>query len=198
MPFDRFLYPKEWFSDRRSKIAAANFACEDCGVTDRSLATSADGNPYMVHLSIAHRNQYETWKRDADTMVLCQACHRRFDRQFCRKAGTRRYHTPIGSADVFTFYQETWCLVAQPRTVDDLRDVIAALPADSVFEVCLSLFTAQVVGTSRYRKLPDDALAIECEQGACEQLRGQLEPLRVIKKRIVERQAKDFEGRRNS
>src|SRR5205814_4557112 len=121
-------YPPEWRPDRAARLKEVGYRCEGCSIADRAVRESAAGQPYMVHLSIAHRNQYETWKRDADTMVLCQKCHRRFDRQFRRKAGTRRYHTPLGYAAVYVDYAVRLALVEMPRTLDDLRDVVAALP----------------------------------------------------------------------
>jgi hypothetical protein len=38
--------------------------------------------------------------KDAETMVLCQRCHRSYDRQFRRKGKARTY-TPVGFAKVY-------------------------------------------------------------------------------------------------
>src|SRR6266571_1629429 len=108
--------------------------------------------PYMVYLSIAHKNQYETWKKEAETMVLCQRCHRRYDRQFRRKAG-RRYLTPVGYARLSVVQGKNRHLVGPARTFDELRDMVAALP-DSEFEIHLVMNLA-IVGNGLYRKVND-------------------------------------------
>src|SRR6266516_5832025 len=98
--FEAALYPPQWRAIRRAKLAQANYRCEECGVRHRSVRQNTrTGEDYTVYLSIAHRNQYVTWKKDAETMVLCQRCHRRYDRRFRRKAG-RRYLTPVGYASL--------------------------------------------------------------------------------------------------
>ena len=175
MPFDRQLYPQEWPQMRAERLQAANYRCEGCGVSDRSIQESAKGEPYMVHLSIAHRNQYETWRLDADTQVLCQRCHRRYDRQFSRRSGTRRYYTPLGYASVYATHAGRTALVDMPRTLDDLRDEVAALPARAEFEVQLVVLAA-VVGNAHYRKAPNGSLFVLGEYGPCAGLAGQLEP----------------------
>src|SRR5205085_10471818 len=124
---------------RRTKLAQANYRCEECGVRRRSVQQNTKtGEDYTVYLSIAHRNQDETWKKDAETMVLCQRCHRRYDRRFRRKAG-RRYLTPVGyaSLSVRPDRQARPVLVGMARTFDELRDMVAALPDTTLFEVQL-------------------------------------------------------------
>jgi hypothetical protein len=74
--FEAALYPPQWRANRRAKLAQANYRCEECGVRHRSVRQNAKtGEDYSVYLSIAHKQQYETWKKDAETMVLCQRCH---------------------------------------------------------------------------------------------------------------------------
>src|SRR5690348_16363670 len=81
--FEAELYPPEWRAMRREKLAQANYRCEACGVEHLAVRQNTrTGTPYLVYLSIAHKQQYETWKKEAETMVLCQRCHRRYDRQF--------------------------------------------------------------------------------------------------------------------
>src|SRR5437763_5795084 len=98
--FEAALYPPQWRAIRRAKLEQVDFRCEECGIQHRSLRQNTKtGENYIVYLSIAHKQQYETWKKDAETMVLCQRCHRRYDRRFKRKAG-RRYLTPVGYASL--------------------------------------------------------------------------------------------------
>lgn len=177
MPFDLTWYAPEWNRLRKERIAAANKRCEACDVADRSVRDNADGEPYMVYLSIAHRDQYQTWRHDAETMVLCQRCHRRYDRQFRRKAGARDLH-PIGAASLYVDYQGRRILAGVTRTVEHLRAMIDALPSGSRIEVQIEALTA-VVGNAHYRK-PDvydtegggavPLLTILAEHGACQGL----------------------------
>ncbi len=172
MPIDSKLYPPEWRAMRAEKLKAVGFRCEECGIVDRAIQESSQGNPYMVHLSIAHCRQYETWKKDAETMVLCQRCHRRYDRQFRRKSGTR-YHTPIGYASVYVEYHGRSVLAEMARTFDELRDVVAALPVGSEIEIHLVVILA-VVGNGHYRKGVDGSLVVIAEYGCCIGLAPQL------------------------
>ena len=168
--FEAALYPPEWRAIRRTKLAQANYRCEECGVEHRSVRqNSRTGEDYTVYLSIAHRNQYETWKKDAETMVLCQRCHRRYDRRFRRKAG-RRYLTPVGYASLYVQpgRQAPPVLVGMARTFDDLRDMVAALPDTTTFEVQL-LMNGAIVGNGYYYK-DVDGVAVLREYGACQGL----------------------------
>src|SRR5256885_7718374 len=99
--------------------------------------------------------QYETWKKDAETMVLCQRCHRRYDRRFRRKAG-RRYLTPVGyaSLSIQQGRQASHVLVGMARTFDELRDMVAALPEMSPFDLQL-VMNAAIVGNGHYYKEAD-------------------------------------------
>jgi hypothetical protein len=164
--FEAQLYPPQWRAIRREKLERAGFCCEQCGVKHLSLQQSRKGTPYMVYLSIAHKNQYETWKKDAETMVLCQGCHRRYDRQFRRKAG-RRSFTPVGYARLSVEQGKRRHLVGMARTFDELRDMVAALP-ETDFEIQLVMNEA-IVGNGVYRKV-DDQVVVLREYGACQGL----------------------------
>lgn len=154
--FEAALYPPQWRAIRRAKLAQAKYRCEECGVQHRSLRQNTKtGEDYSVYLSIAHKQQYETWKKDAETMVLCQRCHRRYDRRFRRKAG-RRYLTPVGYASLYLQdgRHATAALVGMARTFDELRDMVAALPDLSTFEIQL-VMNGAIVGNGHYSKDAD-------------------------------------------
>jgi hypothetical protein len=166
--FDADLYPPEWRAMRQAKLEQVGFCCESCGVKHLSLRENTrSGAPYVVYLSIAHKKQYETWKHDADTMVLCQRCHRRYDRQFRRKAG-RRYLTPLGYARILVQQHTQLSLAGIARTYDDLRDIVAALPDGFPFDVHLFM-NMFLVGSGHYVKLAD-GVSVQHEDGACEGL----------------------------
>ena len=168
--FEAVLYPPEWRAIRRAKLAQANYRCEECGVQHRAVRQNTrTGEDYSVYLSIAHKRQYETWKKDAETMVLCQRCHRRYDRRFRRKAG-RRYLTPVGYASLYVQQgrQAPPVLVGMARTFDDLRDMVAALQDTTTFEVQL-LMNGAIVGNGCYYK-DADGVAVLREYGACQGL----------------------------
>jgi len=168
MPYDYRLYPSEWRNKtwKAEVLKAAGNRCEGCGVPQRSIQESAEGEPYMVYLSVAHCSRYETWKRDAETMVLCPKCHRRYDRQFRRKAGTRGYTTPVGYAVVYLDYHGRRVLAGAVRTLDDLRDLVAALPTQAHLEVQV-IALLMVVGNAHYRREPDGSLVVLGEYGPC-------------------------------
>jgi hypothetical protein len=158
MMFEAALYPPEWRATRRAKLAQANYRCEECGVRHRSVRQNTKtGEDYTVYLSIAHRNQYETWKKDAETMVLCQRCH-------------RRYLTPVGYASLYVpqGQQTMQVLVGMARTFDELRDMVAALPDTTMFEVQL-LMNGAIVGNGHYYK-DADGVSVLREFGACQGL----------------------------
>ena len=161
--FEADLYPPQWRAIRREKLERAGYRCEQCGVKHLDIQQSRKGMPYMVYLSVAHKNQYETWKKEAETMVLCQRCHRRYDRQFRRKAG-RRYLTPVGYARLSVEQGKKKTLVGQARTFDELRDMVATLP-NTTFEIHLVMNLA-IVGNGLYRKI-DDQVTVIREYGAC-------------------------------
>lgn len=165
--FESALYPPEWRAMREQKLAEAGYRCQECGARHRSKGYNRRGEAYTVYLSIAHRKQYETWKKDAETMVLCQACHRRYDRRFRRKGG-RRYLTPVGYASLYLQQGPASVLVGMARTFDELRDMVAALPDCSRFEVQL-VINGAIVGNGLYHK-QDDSISVLREFGACQGL----------------------------
>lgn len=165
MPVDMKCYTPEWRAFRKERLREAGNRCEECKTPDRSVRESVEGEPYMVYLSIAHRNQYETWKVDAETMVLCQRCHRRYDRQFKRKVGPNDL-TPIGYAALYFDYRGRKTLVGMSRTVEQLRDMIAVLPSGADIEIQLVVILA-VVGNGHYRKQTNGSLTLIAEYGSC-------------------------------
>ncbi len=181
MPFESDLYPPEWRATRRAKLKAANYSCQECGVRDRTIQyNTRDGQPYLVYLSIAHKKQYQTWMADAETMVLCQRCHRRYDRQYVRKGGARTY-TPIGYIKVFVeFERGREVLAGMAKTYDELRAMVAAFPGNTSF-TCLSVINLAVVGNGSYRKNADDSITLHSEHGACVGLHPQLSPIGRIR-----------------
>lgn len=179
MPFESELYPPEWKATRRAKLKAANHRCEECGVQDRTMASNRRKQPYLVYLSIAHCNQYETWKADAQTMVLCQACHRRYDRKYARKGGARTY-TPIGYIKVFLELEHGRELLAgMAKTYDELRGMVAAFPPHTAF-TCLSVMNQAIVGNGSYRKQADCTITLHSEYGACVGLHPLLSPIKHL------------------
>jgi hypothetical protein len=173
--FDRKLYPKEWRPDRRKKLKGAGGRCEECGAAHRSIKKSRAGENYMVYLSIAHKNQYETWKRDAETMTLCQTCHRRFDRQFRRKGKAQTY-TPISVISLLVVENDQYLLVGDARTYDHLRDMVKALPLGAVFLVECSMHRV-LVGCGQYVKQADGKVEVIAEDGAAVGLVVELQPM---------------------
>jgi hypothetical protein len=167
MPFEKRLYPPDWGVQRKARIQQADGRCQGYGVAQFAWRQSPrTGQPYLVYLSLAHRNQYETWKADADTMVLCQACHRRYDRRFRRRAG-RRYYSPVGYAALYVQdgRSAVHACVGHARSYDDLRDMVAALPTETLFEVQLIVNQA-IVGNGSYHKSGDGVVVLR-EYGAC-------------------------------
>jgi hypothetical protein len=168
LAFQPELYPPDWRALRQRKLEAAGYRCESCGIAHMATRQNTrTGANYLVYLSIAHKKQYETWKVDADTMVLCQRCHRRYDRQLRRKAG-QRHHTPIGYASLYLEHHGRKVLVEMARTYDELRDVVAALPDGVQFEVHLVVNQA-VVGNGMYQRHVDEIVMVH-EFGACQGL----------------------------
>jgi hypothetical protein len=182
--FDARLYPADWKKRRREKLAAAGYRCEECGVAHKSIQQNTrSGEDYMVYLSIAHKEQYQTWARDAETMVLCQRCHRRYDRQFRRRAGTTRTYTPISYVTVFVQQDGREVPVGDAKTYDDLRDMVAALPEYTAFSIHMMMHQA-IVGNGLYQKLGHGGrVEVHGEYGACVGLSTQLPPLSAFRAR---------------
>ena len=128
MTFVAEIYPPYWRAMRRVKLEQARYRCQECGVEHLSVRQNLkSGEDYLVYLSVAHKKQYQTWLKDAETMVLCQRCHRRYDRQFRRK-GKARTFTPIGYARLYIEQDGRPTLVEMPSTYAQLRDVVDSLP----------------------------------------------------------------------
>lgn len=165
MAFISEMYPPRWRELRRVKLAQVGYCCEECGVAHLSLRQNVKtGEDYLVYLSIAHKKQYQTWLKEAETMVLCQRCHRRYDRQFRRK-GKARTSTPVGFAKVYVQDGNQEVVAGVPTTYTDLRDLVDALPDGTPFAVHLVMNMA-IVGNGSYRKC-GDAVEIVSEYGAC-------------------------------
>ena len=165
MPIDLRCYTPQWQAFRKERLKQAGFRCEGCGVADRSVRENAQGDLYMVYLSIAHCQQYETWKAEADTMVLCQRCHRRYDRQFRRKRGARDL-APLGSASLYVEYRGGKVLAGMSRTVEQLRDMLLTVPVQTPIEIQLVVLFA-VVGNGQYRISADGSVEVVAEHGCC-------------------------------
>ena len=113
-------------------------------------------------------------------MVLCQRCHRRYDRQFRRKTGART-HAPIGCIKVFVLQEDGGEVLAEyARTYDELRRVVSSLPDDTDF-TCLAEINGAVVGNGAYTKINNDKIILHNEYGACAGLHPQLYPIGRIR-----------------
>ena len=170
------LYPSSWTDMRITTLARANWRCEVCGVKHHAeLYSERTKQPYIVYLQCAHRAQYQTWNSQADTIALCPACHRRYDRQFRRKIKGFHMFTPIGYARVLIVDGGQAKLVDMARSYADLRTIVEALPDGALFEVILEIHQC-AVGNGYYIKLPGD-IQVESEAGACEGLWYQFRPV---------------------
>ena len=166
MPFQAELYPSDWEKKRKERLDQAGYRCEECGVPQHAIQTNTrTGTPYMVYLSLAHKNQYETWKSDAEIRVLCQRCHRRYDRQFRRRAGARRRHTPFVYIAIFIEYQGRETLAGMPHTYDEFDDILAVLPSGSI-KLQMAMI-CQVIGEGCYLKREDGTYHKVEEYGTC-------------------------------
>ena len=165
MPIDLRTYTPEWQAFRKERLRQAGHRCESCGVADRSVRESAQGDLYMVYLSIAHCPPSETWKAEAETMVLCQRCHRRYDRQFRRK-GSSRDMSPIGYASLYIDYRGGKVLAGMSRTVEQLRDMLLTVPVHTMVEIQMVALQT-VVGNGDYRVDKDGTVEVVAEHGAC-------------------------------
>ena len=165
MPFISEMYPPRWRELRRIKLAQVNYCCQECGVQHLSLRQNVKtGEDYLVYLSIAHKKQYQTWMKEADTMVLCQRCHRRYDRQFRRKHKALS-HTPVGYAKVYAHDGDREVVAGVTATYAELHEVVDALPDGTPFELHLFMNNA-IVGNGSYVKSGTDVEVLQ-EYGAC-------------------------------
>jgi|SRR5689334_15176436 len=165
MAFQAELCPADWREMRQMALKESGYQCQQCGVHDRAIQTNTrTGNPYMVYLSLAHKRQYRTWDREADIMVLCQRCHRRYDQRYSRKPG-RLYHSPIGYVSISVFPQGKEVLAGMVSSLGDLFDQLDALPPGR-FELRVVVVLA-VVGNGHYHKHETGAVQTIAEYGAC-------------------------------
>ena len=167
----RKYYPPEWDSEMRpDRFEQVGYCCEDCGVQDCTVVVNPykkhplfpDGRPYMVHLSLAHKSEYETWNRNAETVVLCNACHGRFDAHNRRKDRGKK-STPIGWVAVLIWYRGKWTPVATSWSYNELYRAVSALPVGAKFELRFEM-AMQSVGLGCYLK-ELDGVSVVREKG---------------------------------
>lgn len=159
------MYPDVWPDMRQATLSRANWRCEVCGVRHHAeLFSARTKQPYIVYLHAAHKRQYQTWDIQAETIALCPACHRRFDRRNRRKKKRLDMHTPIGYARVLIVQEGQEKLVDMARSYGDLRAIVEALPDGALFEVILEAHLT-VVGNGYYIKTPE-GIQVESESGA--------------------------------
>ena len=174
MTVNRRLYPPRsiWAVKRQEELERAGYCCEMCGLPDATEFFNerkphpfhAAGTPYRMYLQLAHKQQYETWKREADTLVLCPPCHGKFDARSQRKKGVKRF-APVGLVVLWVWYKGEKCLAAQARVFDDLFEVVASFAAGLEFEIEAEILM-HYVGVGRYRKEEGSIVALH-EEGAC-------------------------------
>jgi hypothetical protein len=175
MTVNRKVYPPRsiWQVMRQEALERAGYRCELCGLPDASEFYNADkphpfhreGTPYRMYLQLAHKHQYETWNRDAETLVLCPPCHGKFDAQFRRKKAVKRY-APVGLVMVWVWYKGERCLAAEARYFDDLFHVVSSFAVGFLFEVQAEI-VMRIVEYGRYRKVEQGIVTLH-EEGACE------------------------------
>ena len=77
----RRRYPAHWDELAQACKERAGWHCEQCGIAQYAVATSARGTPYFIYLHAAHRHG-ETAMNPTPTLIcLCIACHARYDYQ---------------------------------------------------------------------------------------------------------------------
>ncbi len=122
MEFSYLFYPPHWKKKawRRQVLSAAGNKCQMCGVTNRTIASNANEEPFMIYLQIAHKDQYLTWHPQAETLVLCQPCHRKFDQQNQRRDRADFTISLIGQARISAVYKRRTYLVGVVSTLNEL------------------------------------------------------------------------------
>lgn len=174
MTVNRKLYPPRtiWQAMREERMKQVGYQCEFCGLPDASEFFNANkphpfypkGTPYRMYLQLAHKRQYETWNREAETLVLCPPCHGTFGLQNRRKRSTR-YPSVIGLIVVWVWYRGEKCLAAEARHFDDLLEVIMSFADGQRFELEAEMLK-HVVGKGRYCKAEGSVVVLR-ESGAC-------------------------------
>ncbi len=166
----RKFYPPAWDTlMRQEAFEEAGYCCQECGVQDCAVVVNPDkehplypdGQPYMVHLTLAHRNEYETWNPAAETLVLCPACHGRFDAHNRRK-DAKKAKTPIAYIVVRVRQGARWQSAATPWSYNELARVLAALPDAVEFELYFTVLW-QEMGYVRCRWEQAGAVVV-CEE----------------------------------
>lgn len=161
-----------WEVMRDEALERAGYRCEMCGLPDASEGFNErkphpfypQGKPYYIYLQLCHKQQYQTWNRDAETMMLCPACHRTFDARYPRKERVKR-SAPVGLVVLWVWYKGERCLAAEARYFDDLFQTVAAFSTGFLFEMEAEMLTC-VVGRGRYRRM-NDGIEVVRETGAC-------------------------------
>ncbi|MGB8345012.1 MAG: hypothetical protein WCD86_09015 [Ktedonobacteraceae bacterium] len=174
MTVNRREYPPRtiWRAMRQEALERAGYRCELCGLPDAAPRYNADnphplykrGTPYRVYLQLAHKSRYETWNRDAETLILCPWCHGKFDATHSRKKTVKRY-APVGQVVVWVWYKGERCLAAEARWFDDLFQAVAALSTGLIFEVEAEI-VMRMAGSGRYRRTEQGIETLH-EEGAC-------------------------------
>ena len=174
MAANRKLYPPKsvWDVMRKERLEVVGHRCELCGMPDASEFFNeqkphpfyAQGTPYRMYLQLAHKRQYESWNREADTMALCPGCHARFDADHRRKRSAHR-NAPVGVVVVWVDYKGQRCLAAEARYVNDVFEVIASFAPGTPFEVVSEMLMREV-GRGRYRR-EEEGVTVLREKGAC-------------------------------
>lgn len=187
MEFNYLFYPPHWKKKawRQQVLRAAGNRCEMCQAEHRSVGTNSEGEPFMRYLQIAHKDQYLTWHPQAETMVLCQQCHREFDRQNIRRDRADFTISLIGQARISAVYKRRTYLVGVVTTMNELRAIVQAQPVDTVLVIQLEV-NGIVVGRGRYVK-ESQGVYVQRETGAARDLwvnfaqRQTLRKLQVLK-----------------
>ena len=160
MAFTPEIYPDNWSDIVKGALRRANGKCELClanrGDKRRNLKTYEE---YIVYLAVCHRVFYHTWKYDADTLVLCQRCHNRFDAKFRRRIKINA-ETPIGVAKLYLFCNDKWHLVTMSRVYVELLRYIDIFQVGQEFMICLEI-NSKVVGTGLYVRTQRGVDALE-------------------------------------
>ncbi len=170
---NRKLYPATWNSVMRAEaLERAGYRCEECGLVDATERFNPrkphpfypEGTPSRVYLQLAHKQQYQTWRWDAEIRVVCPSCHQRYDWLVQRKPSSKR-GAPVGLVVVWVYCQKQRLLAAEVRRFDDLFEVIASFAVGMQFEVCPEVLMHSA-GLGRYRK-EEDGVTVLREKGVC-------------------------------
>ena len=162
-----------WQVMREEALQRAGHRCELCGLPDAALAYNEgkphpfypQGKPYHIYLQLCHKQQYQTWNREAETLVLCPSCHRKFDARFGRKKAVKR-SAPVGLVVLWVWYKGERCLAAEARYFDDVFQAVASFEVGFLFEIEAELLT-RLAGRGHYRRT-EAGIEVRRETGACQ------------------------------